>query len=58
MLLIDGLPSMGKELSGQEQISLVRFLTIDDHPHILHESVDNLKGLFCGRLSLIKGESI
>ena len=58
MLSIDTLPSTGKDLSGQEKTSQVCFLTIDDYPHILHETVDNLEGLCCGRPSLIKGESI
>ena len=58
MLSIDALPSTGKEFSGREKTSQVCFLTIDDHPHILHETVDNLEGLCCGRPSLIKGESI
>ncbi len=58
MLSIDTLPSTGKDLSGQEKTSQVCFLTIDDYPHILHETVDNFEGLFCGRPSLIKGETI
>jgi len=58
MLSIDAFPSTGKDLSGQERTSQVCFLTIDDHPHILHESVDNFEGLCCGRPRLIKSESI
>jgi hypothetical protein len=58
MLSIDALPSTGKELSGGEEISQVCLLTIDDYPHILDETVDNLKGLCRGRPSLIMGETI
>jgi hypothetical protein len=58
MLSIDALPSTGKELSGREQTSKVCFLTIDDYPHILNETVDNLEGWCYGRPSLIEGETI
>jgi len=49
---------MGKELNGWEEISQVCLLTIDDYPHILDETIDNLEGLCRGRPSLIKGETI
>ena len=36
----------------------MRFLTVHDHPHILDETVDDLKSLSCGSPSLILRESV
>jgi hypothetical protein len=58
MLSIDALPSTGKELSGGEGISQVCLLTINDYPHILDQTVDNLESLCRRRPSLIGGETI
>ena len=33
-------------------------LTVYDHPHILEETIDDLKSLRCRRPSLVQGQSV
>jgi hypothetical protein len=56
-LSTDALLSIGKnsqQLAGNTRT----LLTANDHPHIMHKTVDDLEGLHCGHPSLVLGESV
>jgi hypothetical protein len=48
----------GRLLNRQWLTSQIQSPTVYDHPHILNETVDNLKRLRCRRPSLVLGESV
>jgi len=57
-MVADGLPSEGKNAQQSAVDKAMYSLTAYDRPHILEESVDDLKRLRCRRPSLVLGQSI
>ena len=49
---------MGKNAQQSAVDKTIYSLTFHDHPHILEETVDNLKRLRCRRPGLVLGQSV